>query len=139
MGKPQPSSRPCLPCLILILFIHFSGKPPGQQSDEATSELAWMIIAKQKQMSFPVCVPIKESKIKSTAVPMAETKEPRNGAGADTAQKTPKKVFRATDQSSFGNYARHVHIHTLPHTPLEALIKGGGLFRGKDKVSLYLH
>nr|AOY33857.1 KIAA1210-like protein [Castor fiber] len=67
------------------------GKPPGQQSDEATSEPAWIIMAKQKQMSFPVCVPIKESKIKSTAVLMAETKEPRNGAGADTAQKTPKK------------------------------------------------
>ncbi|XP_012875198.1 PREDICTED: uncharacterized protein KIAA1210 homolog [Dipodomys ordii] len=68
-----------------------AGKPPGQQSDQATLEPDWITMAKQKQRNFPSCIPMKELNINNTAENKAETNEPKSESFTRSQTKKEKK------------------------------------------------
>lgn len=77
-------------------------------------------MVKQKQKNSPTQVPTKELKTKNRAEAKDDTKVPRYEVGSGEAHKTLPQVALETFPG----------IH-LP-TSLVALIKTGGLFKGKD-------
>lgn len=110
---------PSLASVLTSLF-PFSGKAPDKHSGYATSEPSWITMVKQKQKNSTTQVPTKELKTKNRAEAKAGTKVPRYEVGPGAAHKTLPKVA----------------LGTLPDMQLPtssvALIKTGGLFKGKD-------
>nr|XP_010984179.2 acrosomal protein KIAA1210 homolog [Camelus dromedarius] len=80
MGKKQPAYRT-------------PGKAPGQQSDCATSEPAWITMVKQKQGSFQANIPAKEPKTKNRAGAKPETKEPRYWRAGLANENQSRRIF----------------------------------------------
>ncbi|XP_066879254.1 acrosomal protein KIAA1210 homolog [Kogia breviceps] len=68
-------------------------KAPGQQSDPATSEPAWITMIKQRQGSLQANIPVKEPKTKNRAGAKAETKEPTYGRTGPANENQPRRVF----------------------------------------------
>ncbi|XP_069895940.1 acrosomal protein KIAA1210 homolog isoform X2 [Dipodomys merriami] len=73
-----------------------AGKPPGQQSDQATLEPDWITMAKQKQRNFPSCIPMKELNINNTAENKAETNEPKSEDPSSTNELQLKKILTSS-------------------------------------------
>ncbi|XP_054436310.1 acrosomal protein KIAA1210 homolog [Pteronotus mesoamericanus] len=69
------------------------GKAPGQQSDYATSEPAWITMAKQKQKKFQTKVPMEELKTNNRGGPKTETNVPRYEGAGCAHENQPRKVF----------------------------------------------
>nr|XP_031527257.1 acrosomal protein KIAA1210 homolog [Vicugna pacos] len=80
MGKKQPAYRT-------------PGKAPGQQSDCATSEPAWITMVKQKQGSFQANIPANEPKTKNRAGAKPETKEPRYWRAGLANENQSRRIF----------------------------------------------
>ncbi|XP_007465529.1 PREDICTED: uncharacterized protein KIAA1210 homolog [Lipotes vexillifer] len=69
------------------------GKAPGQQSDHATSEPAWITMINQRQGSLQANIPVKEPETKNRAGAKAETKEPGYGRTGLADENQPRRVF----------------------------------------------
>lgn len=116
VGPSQPQDSACL-ASVLTPLIPFSGKAPGKISGYATLDPSWITRVKQKQKNSLTQVPTQELNI---AGAKADTKVPTYEVGSGEAHKTLPQVALETFPG----------IH-LP-TSLVALIKTGGLFKGKD-------
>ncbi|XP_051683298.1 acrosomal protein KIAA1210 homolog isoform X2 [Oryctolagus cuniculus] len=69
------------------------GKHPGQQSDSAISEPAWITMAKQKQKGFQTPVPMRPSKFKDRTGAEAATKEPVYVGADPENDNQSRKIF----------------------------------------------